>query len=91
MTQSGLVTPRQVLLATYITFGLAALSVCTWSGRRMADPAHRRAVDPGRRAYTGGPWPYGYHALGDVLCFIFFGVLAVVGSAYLQTLTVTPS
>jgi 1,4-dihydroxy-2-naphthoate octaprenyltransferase len=36
-------------------------------------------------AYTGGPWPLGYHGLGDLFVFIFFGVVAVTGSAYLQT------
>ena len=36
-------------------------------------------------AYTGGPWPYGYHGLGDLLCFAFFGVVAVMGSGYVQT------
>ena len=35
-------------------------------------------------AYTGGPWPYGYHGLGDVICFAFFGVVAVMGSGYVQ-------
>ncbi len=36
-------------------------------------------------AYTGGPWPYGYHGLGDVICFAFFGVVAVMGSGYVQS------
>ncbi len=35
-------------------------------------------------AYTGGPWPLGYHGLGDLFVFIFFGVVAVVGTFYLQ-------
>ena len=36
-------------------------------------------------AYTGGPWPYGYHGLGDAVCFAFFGVVAVMGSGYVQS------
>ncbi len=36
-------------------------------------------------AYTGGPWPYGYHALGEPFVFVYFGLVAVIGTAYLQT------
>ena len=40
-------------------------------------------------AYTGGPFPYGYRGLGEVAVFLFFGVVAVAGTAYLQTGTWT--
>jgi 1,4-dihydroxy-2-naphthoate octaprenyltransferase len=41
-------------------------------------------------AYPGGPFPYGYRALGEVFVFLFFGVVAVVGTAYLQGLRLEP-
>ena len=34
--------------------------------------------------YTGGPWPVGYHALGDAFTFVFFGMVAVVGTYFVQ-------
>ncbi|MCX6433129.1 MAG: 1,4-dihydroxy-2-naphthoate polyprenyltransferase [Actinobacteria bacterium] len=39
--------------------------------------------------YTGGPRPYGYAGLGEIFVFIFFGLVPVIGTAYVQTLTIT--
>ena len=41
-------------------------------------------------AYTGGPFPYGYHGLGDVAVFVFFGPIAVGGTHYVQALSLSP-
>jgi 1,4-dihydroxy-2-naphthoate octaprenyltransferase len=85
VTQSGLVTPRQVLIATCLTFGLALLigaylvSIGGWPILAIGVACLLAGV-----LYTGGPWPFGYHGLGDLVCFLTFGVLAVVGTAYLQ-------
>jgi 1,4-dihydroxy-2-naphthoate octaprenyltransferase len=90
VTQSGLVTPAQVLVATCVTFGLAVLIglyltfVGGWPILLIGVLCILAGV-----LYTGGPWPYGYHALGDLICFLFFGVLAVLGSAFLQTLSIS--
>ena len=91
VTQGGLVTPRQVLIATYVTFGLAALigiyliSIGGWPILLIGVICLLAGL-----TYTGGPWPFGYHGLGDVVCFLCFGVLAVLGSAYLMRLEITP-
>jgi 1,4-dihydroxy-2-naphthoate polyprenyltransferase len=85
VTQSGLVTPRYVLIATCVTFGLAVLFgaylvlLGGWPILAIGVVCVLAGV-----LYTGGPWPFGYHGLGDLVCFLTFGVLAVVGTAYLQ-------
>jgi len=40
--------------------------------------------------YTGGPWPFGYHGLGDLFVFLFFGPVAVAGTVYVQALVWSP-
>jgi 1,4-dihydroxy-2-naphthoate octaprenyltransferase len=91
VSQAGLVTPRQVLVATCVTFGLAlllGLYLVSIGGVPILIIGVLCLV--AGLTYTGGPWPFGYHGLGDVVCFIFFGVLAVLGTAYLQRPVITP-
>jgi 1,4-dihydroxy-2-naphthoate octaprenyltransferase len=86
VTQGGLVTPRQVLVATFVTFGFAVLL-----GLYLVAVGGPTILAIGvicvvaGLLYTGGPWPFGYHGLGDLVCFLTFGVLAVIGTAFLQT------
>jgi 1,4-dihydroxy-2-naphthoate octaprenyltransferase len=86
VTAGGLVPPRQVLLATYITFGLAVLcgvyliATAGWVLLLIGAASILAGV-----LYTGGPRPYGYEGLGEVFVFLFFGIVAVVGSYYVQT------
>lgn len=90
VTQGGLVTPQQVLIATCLTFGLALLigiylvAVGGWPILAIGVICLLAGL-----LYTGGPWPFGYHGLGDLVCFLTFGVLAVLGTAYLQTLSIS--
>jgi len=91
VTQGGLVSPNQVLMATFTAFGLAVLlglylvAVGGWPILAIGAVCVLSAV-----LYTGGPWPFGYHGLGDLVCFLTFGTLAVLGTAYLHTLSITP-
>jgi 1,4-dihydroxy-2-naphthoate octaprenyltransferase len=85
VTAGGLVPPRRVLIATYITFGLAVLcgiylvSVAGWELLAVGAASILAGV-----LYTGGPRPYGYEGLGEVFVFLFFGVVAVAGSYFVQ-------
>lgn len=85
LIQTGLASPEQVLLAAYLVFGLAALIglYLIYVGGWPILIIGALSILAGL-AYTGGPWPLGYHGLGDLVCFIFFGLAGVVGSAYLQ-------
>jgi len=85
VTAGGLVPPRQVLLATYGTFGLAV--AC---GAYLVAVAGPELLAVGAASilagvlYTGGPRPYGYEGLGEVFVFLFFGIVAVAGSYFVQ-------
>jgi 1,4-dihydroxy-2-naphthoate octaprenyltransferase len=85
VTAGGLVPPRQVLMATYISFGLAVL--CGAYLVYVAGPlllAIGAASILAGVLYTGGPRPYGYEGLGEVFVFLFFGIVAVTGSYFVQ-------
>ncbi|MGH7961691.1 MAG: 1,4-dihydroxy-2-naphthoate polyprenyltransferase [Candidatus Binatia bacterium] len=90
VTQSGLASPQQVRRAMYLSFGAAAalglylVSVGGWLILLLGVLSIAAGI-----AYTAGPWPLGYHGLGDLTVFLFFGLVAVVGSYYLQAGTIS--
>jgi 1,4-dihydroxy-2-naphthoate octaprenyltransferase len=85
VTAAGLVAPRRVLYATWVAFAIAC--AC---GIYLATVAGPIIIAVGVASilagvlYTGGPRPYGYAGLGEVFVFLFFGVVAVNGSYYVQ-------
>ena len=85
VTQSGLIPPGQVFRATYATFALAILVgvYLVWVGGLPIVVVGLASVAAGL-LYTGGPYPYGYYGLGDAFVFVFFGVVAVTGTYYVQ-------
>jgi 1,4-dihydroxy-2-naphthoate polyprenyltransferase len=88
---AGLVTERQLELAiglVVVAAGLVGLGLVVIGGPVLLLVGALAIV--AAVAYTGGPWPYGYHGLGEVFVFAFFGFVAVVGTAYLQAGTVDP-
>src|SRR5690606_23925593 len=87
VTQAGLLTPRQVFRGMCLVFGLAFLiglyliAVGGWPILVIGLLSILSGI-----AYTGGPYPLGYHGLGDLFVFIFFGPVAVCGTYYVQAL-----
>ena len=87
VTQAGLVTPKGMIVAMILVFALAA-AVCVWMIGRAGWPMAVIGVAAilSGILYTAGPWPLGYLGLGEIFVIIFFGVVAVAGTYYAQSL-----
>ena len=89
---SGAATPGAVRTAAFVAFGVAAAA-----GLLLAATTAWWLVAVGLACivaawfYTGGTRPYGYAGLGEVMVFVFFGLVAVVGTTYVQTETFEPA
>ena len=90
ITASGLATPASVRAAAFISFGIGAVA-----GLGLAVMTSWWLIAVGLISilaawgYTGGKNPYGYLGLGELFVFIFFGVVATVGTFYVQTESIT--
>jgi len=83
---SGTATPGAVKRAAFLAFGVAAVA-----GLVLAASTAWWLVVVGALCvlaawfYTGGSKPYGYLGLGELMVFVFFGLVAVIGTSYVQT------
>jgi 1,4-dihydroxy-2-naphthoate octaprenyltransferase len=91
VTQSGLISPEKVKAGMFITFFLVALTgIYLIMVGGLPIFAVGLASILSALAYSGGPYPLASHGLGDLFVFIFFGLVAVCGTYYVQALTLTP-
>lgn len=92
VTSAGLLPARAVAIGTVVVFlaaallGLVLVARGGWPILLIGIASIIAGV-----AYTGGPFPLGYNGLGDLFVFLFFGLVAVPGSYYVQTLALTPA
>jgi len=90
VTASGLISPQQlrvgigVVIALAVLVGLYLVWVGGWPILLIGVTAILAAL-----AYTGGPFPFGYYGLGEIFCFLYFGVAAVCGTYYVQAHTLS--
>ncbi|WP_066521648.1 1,4-dihydroxy-2-naphthoate polyprenyltransferase [Curtobacterium ammoniigenes] len=86
LTGAGLAKPRTVLTVALVCFGLAGVAgivIVVLTGHWWLLAVGAAAI-LAAWYYTGGRRPYGYNALGEVFVFLFFGVVAVIGTEYVQ-------
>lgn len=86
LTGSGAARPEHVRAAAFAAFGAGAvlgLLLVTWTGQWWLLAVGAVAI-AAAWGYTGGRHPYGYRGLGEVGVFIFFGLVAVLGTTYTQ-------
>ncbi len=92
LTGSGLVRPQAVMRAAAITFALAAfcgLAIVLLTGQWWLVAVGAVSIIAAWY-YTGGKSPYGYAGFGEIAVFVFFGLIATVGTAYIQILEIDP-
>ena len=89
VTAGGLIDPETVKRAMYLTFAASILlgTYLVYVGGVPILVIGLLSVASGI-AYTGGPYPLGYHGLGDLFVFVFFGLVAVAGTYYVQAAAV---
>ena len=91
VTAGGLIEPSSVKRAMALTYGLAVVV-----GVGLVAIGGLPIVVVGLSGiaagvlYTGGPFPYGYRGLGDLFVFVYFGVVAVTGTYYVQAVATMP-
>jgi len=89
---SGLVRPLLVKIAAFVCFGIAAaagLVIVVLTGHWWLLAVGAASI-VAAWYYTGGKHPYGYSGLGEVFVFVFFGLVAVCGTTYVQAGRITP-
>ncbi len=86
---SKVASPRSVLIAAIVSLGIAAVAglVLAWFSAPWLIAVGALCI-AGAWLYTGGSKPYGYQGLGEVAVFVFFGLVAVLGTQYTQALRV---
>jgi 1,4-dihydroxy-2-naphthoate octaprenyltransferase len=81
----GLIAPatmRRAMWAVFATAFICGLGLIAWGGPWLLAVGVASILCG--VAYTGGPWPLGYHGLGDVFAFLFFGLVAVGATYFVQ-------